>query len=68
MEPRALEYYERREHAERAAAQAATCPQARRAHEQLAEHYRCVMLLNGDVPRATEGDTAKSHFIVLTSG
>ena len=68
MEPRALEYDERREHAERAAAQAASCPQARRAHEQLAAHYRRVILLNDDVPRATEGDTAKSHFIVLTSG
>ena len=68
MEPRARDYYERREHAERAAAQAASCPQARRAHEQLAEQYRRVILLSDDVPRAEEDETARSHFNVLTSG
>ena len=43
-------YYRARECAERAAAQGATCPEARRAHEELAQAYaRLVdMDLDGD--------------------
>jgi hypothetical protein len=33
------EYFERRERAERAAAKKAVCPEARRAHQQLAQSY-----------------------------
>ncbi len=32
-------YFEQRERVERAAAKRASCPQARRAHQELAQHY-----------------------------
>lgn len=39
METNSAEYYRTRERAELAAAQAAACPEARRAHQELAEAY-----------------------------
>ena len=39
MDQSAKEYLQRRERAERAAAKRANCPQARWAHQELAQHY-----------------------------
>ena len=39
-----IEYFRRREQAERAAAQAATCLPAKRAHEELAQLYSALSL------------------------
>jgi hypothetical protein len=39
MDQSSQEYYSRRERAERAAAKRATCPEARWAHQQLAQYY-----------------------------
>ena len=39
METNSAEYYRTRERAELAAAQGAACPEARRAHQELAEAY-----------------------------
>ena len=39
MREDSADYYRARERAERAAAQGATCPEARRAHEELAQAY-----------------------------
>ena len=39
MHEETSEYYRARERAERAAAEGATCPQARRAHQELAQAY-----------------------------
>jgi hypothetical protein len=39
MKMSSQEYFERRERAERAAAKKATCPEARRIHQELAENY-----------------------------
>ena len=68
MEPQSREYYQGRERAERAAAEAATCPHAKRVHQQLAEHYQEIVRLSGDVFPKAEGDTAIPHFVVLTRG
>ena len=37
------EYYRTRERAERAAAKSAACPQARRAHQELAQAYAALV-------------------------
>jgi hypothetical protein len=39
MQENTAEYYRARERAERAAAKEAACPQARRAHQELAQAY-----------------------------
>ena len=39
MKEESADYYRARERAERTAAQCATCPEARRAHEELAQAY-----------------------------
>ena len=36
-------YFERRERAERAAAKSATCPQARRVHQEMAQIYAALL-------------------------
>ena len=39
MKMETREYFERRERAERAAAKNASCPEARKIHQELAQHY-----------------------------
>jgi pyridoxine/pyridoxamine 5'-phosphate oxidase len=39
MKMESREYFEQRERAERAAAKNASCPEARRIHQELAQHY-----------------------------
>jgi hypothetical protein len=59
-------YYSQRERAERAAAEAAVCPAAKRAHEQLAELYaEMVQRPDGAAFKAGDGK-APSNLIILT--
>ncbi len=51
MQQYSREYLERRERMERAAAKSATCPQARRVHQELAQEY-AVRLQQLDVVQA----------------
>jgi hypothetical protein len=58
-------YYGKRELAERAAAEAATCPAAKRAQEQLAELYAfLVERPDGAAPMASDGDAISNLFIL----
>ena len=68
MNPQQIEYYQARERAERAAAKAAACPQARRVHQELAQHYQDVVRLGGEAFARAERGTAKPNYIVLTRG
>jgi len=68
MSPQAREYYEARERAEREAVNAATSVQARRVHQQLAQHYQEVVRLGGEAFSRAKGDTARPIFYVLTRG
>ena len=43
MDRATSEYYQRRERAERAAAKSASCPQARRVHQELAQAYAGIL-------------------------
>ena len=47
-----LEYFRRREHAERAAAKSATTIAARGLHQELAQNY-AELLLNGALPQSS---------------
>jgi hypothetical protein len=63
-----MQDYEQREREELAAANAATCPEARHVHQQLALHYRHIERLAFEFAPEPEPDTAKPHFVVLTHG
>ena len=51
-----LEYFERRERAERAAAKNATCSEARRVHQELAQHYAALVRQRTELVHANDDD------------
>ena len=68
MDQQQSRYYIQRERAERAAAEAALCPAAKRAHEQLANLYAGLMQNPDGVLSQVPDGQGTPHLIILSRG
>jgi hypothetical protein len=63
-----LDYYHERARIERAAAEAAECPQAKAAHFELAERYEQIVCKGGEPAPETPAHTPDNPLIVISNG
>ena len=64
----ALHYYQERARIERAAAEAAECPQAKAAHLELADRYEQIVDMGGEPAPEMPAHTPDNPLIVISSG